>query len=77
MRKSLILASLLASATAVNAEIYIDGGVNWTLLTPQPTSTPSGNLLHNSSSNASAFYELFKEKIERGKRVQRILPPLH
>ena len=45
MRKSLILASLLASATAVNAEIYIDGGVNWTFYTPKPMSTPAGAAL--------------------------------
>ena len=45
MRKSLILASLLASASAVNAEIYIDGGVNWTLYTPKPITTPKGGFV--------------------------------
>ena len=47
MRKSLILASLLASASAVNAEIYIDGGVNWTLYTPTHIKTDLASGLFN------------------------------
>ena len=34
MRKSLLIASLLASASAVNAEVYIDGAIQWKLYTP-------------------------------------------
>ena len=62
MRKSLILASLLASATAVNAEIYIDGGVNWTLFTPKHQTLPNSVSLHNPSINVSAFKDLFDKK---------------
>ena len=62
MRKSLILASLLASATAVNAEIYIDGGVNWTLFTPDHINTDLPSGLFNPASNISYYKTAFEDK---------------